>query len=533
MFVSLKFILFLLVTLFIYYILPKKCQWIVLLAANFVFYFSAGVTYPVYILFTAITVYTCAIILERNDNRINEYKKDVKNGNISSSSNEENKNFIKRISKRKKLLIGICLLLNIGILATVKYSEFFLENINRLFDVIDYNRLDKINFIVPMGISFYTFQSVAYLLDVYWGKYKPQKNIFKFILFISFFPQLIQGPINRYNNVSESLYRQHHFDKKMVTFGAQRILWGYFKKLVIADRIGLAVSMMVSDPEYYNGSFVLVYMVLYAIQLYSDFTGGIDIALGCAECFGVKLDENFQRPFFSKSIAEYWRRWHISMGNWFRDYVFYPCSLSRGVKKLTKVTKKRFGMKAARKVTVYFSTMVAWFATGIWHGAAWSYVAWGVVNGVIIIISEECTPLYKAFHSKFPGLANNVIYRCFQIARTFVLMCFVRMFDNFNSVRTSIKQVASIFLDFDISKVNVNEMLELGLSVSDYFIVGAGVIIMFLVSMCNRSDSLRETVYAKPYILKYSLFIIILFSIILFGTYGIGFDSRQFIYNQF
>lgn len=504
MFTSYIFVAFFLSVLILYYLLPKRFQWIFLLAANFLFYYRAGSVYPVFILITGTVVYLSAVCIDKCD------------GNVG-----------------KKLILTGCLLINLGILAVVKYTGFILDNIQGILDVFHKNADIEVDFIVPMGISFYTFQAVGYLLDVYWGKCKVQKNLFRFLLFISFFPQLVQGPISRYNHLSESLYKEHFFDWERIKSGAWRILWGYFKKLVVADRIGIAVSVMVREPQEYQGIYVIIYMLFYAVQLYADFTGGIDISIGMAECMGISLRENFIRPYFSKSIAEYWRRWHISMGTWFRDYVFYPCGMSRPIKKLTSLSRKYFGMRMAKRVAVYAATMTTWFATGIWHGAAWSYVVWGLVNGVVILLSEEFTPWYEKFHKAFPRLANTSGYRMFQVLRTFALMCCIRMFDNYNSVRTSIRQFFSIFTVRNLPDMGGSAFAALGLKKEEYIIVLSGVAVMFMVSLAGRRGSVREKIKTKPYIVQYGLFMLLLFSVLLFGTYGVGYDAAQFIYNQF
>lgn len=293
------------------------------------------------------------------------------------------------------------------------------------------------------------------------------------------------------------------------------------------------MSALLEDPEYYTGGFVFVGMIFWAVQLYADFTGGIDITIGIAQVFGIQLEENFIRPFFSKNIAEYWRRWHITMGTWFRDYVFYPLSISRPMKNITTATKKKFGMGGAKRVAVYISTILVWLATGIWHGAAWHFVVWGLANGVIILLSEECTPLYKKFHKKFPKLGGSWGYRAFQVVRTFLLMCCLRLFDTYADLGLAVKQFVHMFTQFRWNQVTVQELVDLGLGRKDYLVVFLGVLLMFAVSMMGRGGSVREKISRKPYVVRYGLFLILFFVTLLFGIYGVGFDARQFIYNQF
>ncbi|MCH5267699.1 MAG: MBOAT family protein [Lachnospiraceae bacterium] len=530
MFISYTFIIFILVLFLLYYLIPKRFQWLLLLAANFLFYFSAGTYYPLFILTTSVTVWLAGVRMDFHEKRWKEYGEAIKRGEVAKPSREEKKAEKAKINSRKKRIMLICLLFNLGILAVLKYSNFIIDNVNAVAGEMKFSYVDLI---LPLGISFYTFQAVGYLLDVYWGKCEVQKNVLRFTLFVSFFPQLIQGPISRYGDLSETLYKEHSFDWKNVRFGLERILWGYFKKLVIADRISVAVGMLTGDPEYYTGVFVFIAMIFYAVQLYADFTGGIDIAIGIAQVLGIRVEENFIRPFFSKNIAEYWRRWHITMGTWFRDYVFYPLSISKPMKNITTATKKRFGMAGARRVAVYISTMVTWFATGIWHGASWNYVVWGLVNGIIILLSEEFTPLYEKFHKQFPKLTATWGYRAFQVIRTFLLMCCIRLFDLYDGVRGVCKQFVHMFTQFHRNPVTKQEMIDLGLTMWDYGILAVGVLLMFIVSMWGRNGSVRAKISEKPYIVRYIVFVLLFFAVLLLGSYGVGYSAQQFIYNQF
>lgn len=302
---------------------------------------------------------------------------------------------------------------------------------------------------------------------------------------------------------------------------------------MIADRIYLAVGYITEDPEYYTGAFVLVGIVFYAVELYADFTGGIDIAIGIAQIFGIHITENFERPFFSKNIEEYWRRWHITMGSWFRDYVFYPLSISKPMKNLTSFSKKNFGKNAGKRSAVYASTLIVWLATGIWHGAGWNYVAWGFMNGAVILISQGLSPLYARFHRLVPGLKGTRVYAAFEIVRTFLLMGCLRLFDNYRDVKTAFRAFLHMFTQFDLVALNAEEFLYLDLTGVDYGIVAAGVLLMFAVSMVQRGGSVRKWIAGKPYPVRYAVFVLLFFSVILFGMYGIGYDSSRFIYNQF
>lgn len=529
LFVSYEFIGFMLLCFLIYYMIPRRFQWILLLLASYVFYFIAGPFYPIFILITSLTTYLAARKLDSLNGVQEAYL--IENRGLTR---EEKKSYKSAMARKQKGYMLLCLVLNIGILAVMKYTNFAIDNVNNILAMTgSETQIEFVDWLLPMGISFYTFQSMGYLLDVYWNKVKAQKNFFKFALFISFFPQLVQGPISRYDDLAPTLFAEHAYNWQEVKLGLERIVWGYFKKMVIADRILIAVNYIIEDPEYYSGAWVLVGMVFYAIELYADFTGGIDITIGIAQVFGVKLTENFDRPYFSKNIAEYWRRWHITMGTWFRDYIFYPMSISKSMRKLTTWTKNHLGRGAAKRLPVYIATLVTWFATGIWHGASWNFVVWGLMNGVVILISQEFDPLYEKFHERFPGLKKNGFYKLFQVGRTFLLMCSLRLFDCYEDVATAFRAFFSMFTDFHISALTGEEFLYFELTAADYVILLVGVIIMLAVSLMQRKGSVRARLEEKPAAVRYPVYACIIVAVILFGAYSIGYDASQFIYNQF
>ena len=382
-----------------------------------------------------------------------------------------------------------------------------------------------------MGISFYTFKSISYLVDVYRKKYRAERNFFKFALYISFFPQLIQGPISRFDDMSKSLFIRHNYNHKNFIRGFYRLLWGYFKKMVVADRIMPAVLTIISDSEIYNGAFAFLGIMFYAIQIYADFSGGIDITIAIAEMLGIKVEENFIRPYFSKNIKEYWRRWHITMGTWFRDYVFYPVSVSNPMLKLSKFSRKHFGKNIGKRVPVYISALTVWFLTGLWHGAGWNFVVWGLLNGICILISDELKGLYAVFHKFIP--AKNLpfrLYDAFSALRTVLIMSSIRMLDCYQDVGTAFKAFFSIFRVNNWDRVLVT---DLGINAADYAVIGIGTVVIFLTSMASRKIDIRDRILGKREVLWYPLLALLFITILIFGVYGIGYDSSQFIYNRF
>jgi D-alanyl-lipoteichoic acid acyltransferase DltB (MBOAT superfamily) len=434
-------------------------------------------------------------------------------------------------AKQWKWLL-VCLVFNFGILVVVKYTNFTIHNINILLNSFGSDRkLSFLSIALPMGISFYTFKTMGYIIDVYRKKYRAEKNFFKLALFVSFFPQLIQGPISRYDNLSKTLFKGHKFNSKQVGYGVQRIIWGYFKKLVLADRILIAVNTLVGDPDLYQGGYVFVGMLFYAYQLYADFTGGIDITIGIGQVLGVEMEENFNRPYFSKSIAEYWRRWHITMGTWFKDYLFYPISVSKPMLNLSKFSRKKFGNVLGKRIPIYLSTSLVWFTTGLWHGSSWNFIVWGLTNCFVILLSQEFRPFYDWFHSKFK-VKDKLSFRIFQIVRTVLLMSSIRMFDCYRDVPMTFKMFGTMFYKFNIRQLFNGTLLKIGLSAADYLILFAGLIVLTTVSILQARGSVRERLDNRP-IVRNAFYYTLIICIIIFGAYGVGYDSSQFIYNQF
>ena len=482
-FTSFSFLLYIGVALTLYYTIPRRGKWVMLLAASYSFYLYSGLDNFCFILLTTASTYGVARIVDRTQALFDR----------------------KKAKQKSKKWIWLCLGLNFGLLAICKV------------------RLTFRNILLPMGISFYMFQSIGYVLDVYRGSIKAERNPFKFALFVSFFPQLVQGPISKYGKLASQLFGEHPYNGRQVSFGLQRMLWGYFKKLVIADRIAVAVLALRGSEHTGLSFFVLT--CFYACQIYGDFTGGIDIAIGLSEALGIRLPENFIRPFFSKNIAEYWRRWHITLGEWMKEYVFYPVSVSTPMRKLSKSVRKRWP-KFGKRLPVYAASFATWFCTGIWHGITPNFLLWGMMNCTIIVLSEELTPLYEKFHNRFHWKQKGW-YGAFETLRTVVLMNLIRIVDLFPDVGEYFRRLGSLFSSFRVP------FLDLGLTGQDYGILICGVVLMLTVSLVQeRFGSVRELLWNRTG-LRYALTIGLFLVALLMGNYGVGYDASNFIYNQF
>ncbi len=530
LFTSYGFIAFLAILLVVYYIFPKKLQWTLLLLASYVFYAFSGLENILFIVATTLSCFFIARIMEKmrlgEDAYVSAHKEEL--------DKESRKAYRARAKKKRLRVLLVGLVFNFGILAVLKYTGFVLNNINSVIKLFDAKPIGLPTLLLPMGISFFIFQSTAYLIDVYRGKTYAERNVAKLALFVSFFPQLAQGPISRHSDLAPQLYEPHKFDGKNLKFGLQRILWGFFKKLVIADRVLIAIRPMLDSGtgDQYTGAYVFLLIILYSIQIYADFTGGIDITIGVAQSLGIKVAENFKHPFSSTSTKEYWNRWHITMGSWFTDYIFNPLSVSKPMLKLSKVTRSKLGNGFGKRISVYLATIVTWFLTGLWHGAAWNFIVWGLLNCLVILVSREFEPLYKKFRAAFPRLTASYPYHCFAAVRTFLLMGLIRSLDCYANVPLTFSRWGSMLTTFNWGQMLGGGILDLGLNVKDYVIIAVGVIIVAVVSKLSMKTDLREALYGKT-ALSWALSGALLIIIVLFGVYGVGYDASQFIYTQF
>jgi len=519
-FTTITFALFAGLLLFAYYLIPKKGQWVLLLLASCLFYLWAGSEYLVFLLVTTLTTFAATVRMGRNLEKQDAYLAE----NKASLSREEKKQYKASVKNKNRIMLIACLVLNFSMLAVCKVSLA-----EPFYSAFQEGRLSFLTLGLPLGISFYMFQSMGFVIDVYRGTVKPEKNFFRLALFVSYFPQLIQGPISKFSHLAPQLYAPHHYDGRQVSFGLQRMLWGYFKKLVIADRIAAAVVAL-KAPEFVGVGFFLL-TVFYAVQIYADFTGGIDMVLGLSQALGIELAENFIRPYFSKNIAEYWRRWHITLGEWMKAYIFYPISVSSPMLKLSKSARAKFG-NFGKRLPVYVASIATWFVTGIWHGVTPNFVLWGMMNCFVIVVSEELAPCYEKFHNRF-HLKEKKWYGAFEMLRMFVLMNLIRIVDLFPNVSEYFTRMGSLLTTFNFHILWDGTLMNIGLSALDYGILAFGIAVMFTVSLIQeKKGSVRALLWEKP-ALQYLLVFCLLLCVLLLGSYGIGYNASNFIYNQF
>lgn len=509
--VSVEFIVFVIISLLLYYIVPRKFQWIVLLFSSVAFYLVGGATTIMYLIITTLTTYFAGILLGKY--------------------NKEDKNVAEIIKKKKRLVVLSTTVLNFGIL-------FFLKYWNPLADMINYTlKFEKINIlelILPLGISFYMFQSIGYIIDVYRNKYEPEKNIFKYALFTSFFPQMVQGPISRFDSLGNELYAEHKFSWDNLKDGIQLLMLGYFKKLVIADRAAIVVNAVIYDYANQSGSIILIAMILYCIQLYCDFSGGIDVTRAVAKMFGITLVDNFKRPIFSTTLTDFWRRWHISLGSWMKDYLFFPLSVSKPFVKFGKFVRKHIKGKAGKILPVSLITFIVYFAIGIWHGGSLKYIAFGMWNGVIITVALLLEPFFIKLKQKLNITNKNKLFYIFQILRTSIIVLMGRYITRVPRLLALFDIIKITFTNFGVANVFNGTLLDFGITGMDYIVILVGTLVILIIEAIDEYGiGARKLLEKQKTIVQWSVLMISILTLTIFGICRGNYIASEFIYKQF
>lgn len=528
-FTSLNFLIFALITICAYYLVPMKWKWVVLLVASYAFYLISSPNTFVFMLGTTIiTFFGGRYIGDCNDKH-----RAYMDAHKAELSREEKKEVKAASQKKKRRIVILILVLDFGVLATLKYFRYYLQAAG-LFDTGE--------LLIPLGISFYTFQSAAYIFDLYRNKIDADRNIAKFALFTSFFPQIIQGPIARYDQLAHQLYEGHKFDYLNLTHGAQLILWGFFKKLIIADRVGVVCTEVFGNHTEYTGGAVFVAALFYTIQIYADFSGGIDIARGVAQCMGIDMGHNFRRPNFSHDLSEFWNRWHISLSHWCRDYIFYPVAMSKFFGKMGKSLRKVFGDRIGKLFPVIIAQYCTFITIGLWHGAEFKYIAYGLYNGTIIILGLLLEPLLKGAIAKLHIKTDAWWWKGFQIIRTFFIVLVGRLFPKAASFGVAISMFFSMFRP-NYGTPFSETIMSLGFTNTDYLILLVACIIWFLISFYEErtaridggdgTQAFRQLLDSRPLPFRWFVLLLGLALVISVGIYGPGYDAAAFIYRGF
>ncbi len=506
---SFPFIAFFLVSLAVYYAVPERLRWCALFAFSALFMLLSSPLLPL--------LYWAAAVLA-----VNFCARQIAAGRAAGNG------------RRAKGALAAGILLTVGLLAALKYSGFLAANLNALLALlrVDY-RLPIPAPASPPGVSFYTLTAVGYLLDSYWGISPVQPNLLKTALFIGYYPQLISGPITRYRQIEPQLFTPHRFDYVQVCFGLQRMVWGFFKKLVLSARLGILVDTIYAHPERYTGLYIWLAAALFLFQLYTDFSGCMDIVLGASECYGVLLPENFKTPFFSRSVQEYWQRWHITLGAWLRDYILYSLLRSRAWRGLTKWAKAHLGKKAARQLPTYLGTLCVWLLIGLWHGGGWQYIlGMGLWFWLLITLSQLCEPLFKKALAFLKINTAGFAWHLFQSLRVFALAAVGNMFFRLQGLGAALETMRA-GLHWNPEIFTDGSLLSLGLDLKNIWVLLLGLVLLLLVSWLQETKSIRQRLAEQPLPLRWAILLLLCLAVALFGMYGPEFNAATFIYEQF
>lgn len=483
---SIEFLVFFPLVSIGYFITPHKYRWILLLGASYLFYMSWRPKYILVLLTVTGIGYLAGLWLRKD-----------------------------RSQAERRLVLGASLVSSLVILCFFKYFNSFNPIFQDVFHRLETSRWVPENILLPLGISFFTFQTMSYIIDVYRGTVKPENHPGIFALFTAFFPQMVAGPIGRANLLLPQYHQVHEPDYERIVSGLQRMVWGLFKKLVIADRLALMVDMVYGNPSAYTGIALILATYAFAFQIYCDFSGYADIAIGAAMVLGFKLQENFQRPYFAQSIPDFWRRWHITLYNWLRDYVFYPIHRA--------LIRRQFSSRSLLAMTV--PPMITMLVSGLWHGEHWTFLIWGALHGMFMVVSVLWSRTKGSFNWSFSlpsGLAAGL-----KIFATFNLVSFAWIFFRANSLSDALYVIGHLFVNSEVQS-SLFDLMPGGLY--DWVIAILAIILMEAVHVLQiKRGSLRQVTRGQPIWLRWSIYFGLVMVIFMFGKFA----STEFIYARF
>ena len=519
--------LFLPLVIGLYALMPAKAKKYFLLVASFVFYWLISGKLIIYLFLSIFSVHYFGLWLER----LNREKKDA----ICSCEREQKKKIKAVFQKKSRLALFFAVLVHIGTLLVLKYSPFFTQNINSLLSLFGSSFSFEIpSYLQPIGISFFSLQAFSYIFDVYRGTTKADTNIWRLALFMSFFPQIVEGPICRYNQTAEQLWNAKQIKFENLTLGLECIAFGVMKKVVVADRLDPLIKSVFESPNKYAGGLIAFTVLMYTVQLYMDFSGTMDAVVGIGQIFGVEMPENFRRPFFSKTISEFWQRWHITLGTWFKDYIFYPVTMSKPMKKLTSSARKKLGNHFGPLLSGAVALFCVWFCNGLWHGSAWHYIFFGMYHFALILCGEIIAPAVNFVNSKLHIDPEKLPYRIFQILRSAVLVVFGELFFRANGLRAGFAMTKIMFTKVNFTALNDQNLRPFGIDSKDLFIVGVVVLIVFVVGLLKEKGiDVNERIASQNIVVRRVILYALIMFIIVFGAYGPGYVPVDPMYAEF
>lgn len=524
-FFSVEYMIILLPMVFILVgITPKRYKRYTLLALSYLYYWWISRKLIVVLIGTTLIMYFAGLFIEKlygNRDKL-----------LQNAEKSQKKEIRSKFNKKSRMILILSISILVLSIVVFKYLGFFTRNLNYLLKGVDSGfRLKIPRLMVPIGISFFTLQSISYLVDVKREVIKADHNIFRLALFISYFPQIVEGPICRYADTAFQLWNVTSYDKKNLKYGAMRYLYGIFKKIVIADRLNIIVSKVFNKYGKYSGWILLVGIIAYTIQLYMDFSGSMDAVLGTSEMLGIRLTENFRRPLFSKSISEFWTRWHISLGAWFKDYIFYPITMSSSMKKLTSIARKKIGNHFGPLLAGGVALFCVWLLNGLWHGAGWTFIAFGMYHFILIYTASLLLPLTNNILSKLKINTSSKYFKIMQVIRTFFLVVIGELFFRAPNIRVALSMLKRIFTRFYMptSKpfYSIMETPDIVISIISIFIV-------FCISLAlEKGVNIRDRIFEKNIVYRWVIIYAIILFIIIFGAYGYGYTPIDPMYANY
>lgn len=513
--------------LILYQLCPRRFRYLTLLLMS-LFYMKLFTRAKIMLFTFAATliIYGCGLLIAH----LKKIGKDRLKG-----LDKDEKKLVKAKNKRREKAVCACgILLVLSILLYLKYYNFFAENVN---GISGRELLRMKDLIMPLGISFYTLSAIGYLADVYWEKVEAQKNPLKLLLFIMFFPTIMEGPIMPYTDVHEEMFAGKPLNTDNLAQGYIRIFWGLFKKIVIADRLYLIVKELFTAYENYSGAYIAAAAIIYTTQLYMEFSGCIDIVIGSAKLFNITLPENFRQPFLAKDASEFWRRWHMSLGVWFKNYIFYPVSMSKPAKKLNKRAGKQASAASKHLTHVLVSAMAllpVWLSNGLWHGARWTYICYGIYYFVIILLEVSLEPLRAKAVAGLHITDETVWYKWVRRAKTWLIIFTGELFFRADSLKQGFAMYRSMFGKFSIPELFRGSFMSMGLDIYDWAAVALGLITVAVVGYFREKHTdLSDFVAKRRLPLRWAVYIGLILAVIMLGAYGPGHEEVDMIYAGF
>jgi len=515
----------------IYFIFPKKHRYLVLLIASYALFITISKWLVIFLFITTLSIYVVGLIINNLNNKFQNEKDLIdENQELDKDIKKENKKALKnKYNKKKKLVMALGVIFNVLTIVILKYLNLFGEIFNGFFDLFHINySIPTLFVLVPLGLSYYTLNAIGYIVDVYRGKFKADKNFLNVMLFMSYFPTILEGPFHSYDKLEPQLKEGHDFSYINMTHGIQLVLFGMFKKMVVADRIDMITSEVFSNYGDYSSVIILAAILLYTLQLYAEFSGIIEMVLGVSEMFGIKLNKNFDRPFFSKSVSEFWRRWHMSLGNWLKEYIFYPVSLNSSKKVSKKMLEKNHKFLSVF-IPEALGLFCVWTICGLWHGPTVKYFIYGMYYYVLMILGiliQEICSKFKGYES----LKTKKGYIVFQIIRTFILVNIGMMLFRAGTMTDFFKMFGGIFRSGGITNIVKTGVLD-GYEV---FVMITSLIFLLIVDILHfKYQNIRDEIDKKHIVLRWSLYFILALAILYFGAYGPSYKPVDPIYGNF